>query len=766
MRPRLRARGALVVAYFDTSMLLELKPTDRRRGTRVRRAAGAHPRATTSDGAKATSSSPINPPEPELGTQVRTAPPDSAAVLRRYLPAAIVATALVIVAPALIVSALVPNGGVTMAIVSAAAAVGISLVIATALAALWKRRARSRDVVFADLMLWGWLRRYRAERRLSQARDLFESARRAGPSVNIEMLLGLSRLLEARDPYIHGHSQRVARHSVRIGRAMGLSEREVAKLRTAAEVHDVGKLYTPRAILVNPDRLTEEEFAVIKRHTTCGAEMVSVVGDAEITAMVRHHHERIDGCGYPDALAGVAIPLGARIIAVADTFDAITSDRPYRSAASQKRALGVLEAEAGAQLDAAAVAAFKHGYSARRSVAWYAFATTAVQRAVAALQSLVSSLGLGAASVATLAPALGAAGVLAVSPGLFRTSHNAQPSGDSAGLLQPLVGAGEASAGANRSAGEGTGGPAVDPQNGAQRNARHVVGGINAPLRDPRGAAGSPLAGAPSGSGQPRSPSPAGSGSGGGAPGAGPTSPEGGSPLGETPESPFHAPGHPAQSPTAGHDADGQHADREHTGCHHTERHHTDRQRARRDRSQRHGARRDRSERDGSARHARALSRSTTATAPALRRDDECEGAADRAERCGRVGHGDRPGRRAGRHDRREPFGGDEADALRRHAVELHGRARREADAVDRNRLADCAMFGAPRDGQRRREPGFARGNPAGSRDHDFAGFGAVGHGHFELARRDDREACREFADLHFADVRQAAAFERQGRCR
>jgi hypothetical protein len=524
-------------------MLLELKPTDRRRGSRVRRAAGGHPRATTTDGAKATPRSPTSPlPEPELAAQVSAAPPDSATVLRRYLPAAVVATALVIVAPALIVSVLVPHGGVTMAIVSAAAAVGISLAIATALAALWKRRARSRDVVFADLMLWGWLRRYRAERRLSQARDLFESARRAGPSVNIELLLGLSRLLEARDPYIHGHSQRVARHSVRIGRAMGLSEREVAKLRTAAEVHDVGKLYTPRAILVNPDRLTEQEFAVIKRHTTCGAEMVSVVGDAEITAMVRHHHERIDGCGYPDALAGVAIPLGARIIAVADTFDAITSDRPYRSAASQKRALAVLEAEAGAQLDAAAVAAFKHGYSARRSVAWYAFATTAVQRAVAALQSLASNLGLGAASVATLAPALGAAGVLAVSPGLFRISHSAQPSGDSAGLLQPLLGAGEATAGGNRSTGEATGRPGVTFQNGAQRNARRVAGRINAPLRAPHGGGGSPLASAPGGSGRPQSPSPQSGGPGGGAPGGGPASPEGGSPLGETPKVPSTPP--------------------------------------------------------------------------------------------------------------------------------------------------------------------------------------------------------------------------------
>jgi HD domain len=360
--------------------------------------------------------------------------------LWRYLPLAIAATGLVTVLPAAIVAALVPRGGLATSLVSAVAAVALALAIARAGAALWKRQPRSRDVVFADLMLWCWLRRYWTERRLSQARELFESARRAGPLVNIELLLGLSRLLEARDVYTHGHSQRVARHAVRISRAMGLSAQEVAKIATAAEVHDVGKIYTSRKILNNPRRLTEAEFAAVKEHSTRGAQMLSVVGDPEITAMVRHHHERIDGDGYPDGLAGSAIPLGARIIAVADTFDAITSDRPYRAASSQKQALDILSAEAGAQLDADAVAAFQHGYSARRSVGWYAFAVAATERAAATLQSAISSLGAGAASVATL----GAAGVLAVSPGLFRVSHPAQPSSGSPALLQPLAGAGEA----------------------------------------------------------------------------------------------------------------------------------------------------------------------------------------------------------------------------------------------------------------------------------------------------------------------------------
>ena len=108
--------------------------------------------------------------------------------------------------------------------------------------------------------------------------------------------------------------------------------------------------------------------------------MAASVGDPAITAMIRHHHERLDGAGYPDGLAGEAIPLGARIIAVADTFDAMTSNRAYRRASSHKRALDVLRAEAGKQLDADAVAAFVGYYRGRRTVAWSAFAAAAPQR--------------------------------------------------------------------------------------------------------------------------------------------------------------------------------------------------------------------------------------------------------------------------------------------------------------------------------------------------------------------------------------------------
>ncbi|HEV2974824.1 MAG TPA: HD-GYP domain-containing protein [Solirubrobacteraceae bacterium] len=368
--------------------------------------------------------------QPAAEPDERRAPPPeawTAPSMWRYLPLALATTSLVVLAPALIAIAIVPRDGTLSTIGSAALAMIASLALASGGAALWRRQTRSRDVVFAELLLWGWIRRWWTERRLSQARELVETVRLATAEVDIELLGKLSRLIEARDSYLHGHSRRVARHAVRIARTMGLAPDEITKIRTAAEVHDVGKLYTPRAILNNPGRLTDAELAIVELHANDGARIVAGVGDTEITAMVRHHHERIDGGGYPDGLAGSAIPLGARLIAVADTFDAITSARAYRAAGSQKRAFDVLAAEAGAQLDADAVAAFARGCAARRSVAWTALAAAALQRATSTLVSAPSNLGAGAASLGSLAPALGAAGVLALSPGLFRDSRAPAP---------------------------------------------------------------------------------------------------------------------------------------------------------------------------------------------------------------------------------------------------------------------------------------------------------------------------------------------------
>jgi len=199
---------------------------------------------------------------------------------------------------------------------------------------------------------------------------------------------------------------------------MRLSTAEIAKIRRAGGVHDVGKLYTPREILNNPKRLTDAELAVMRRHAVDGGNMMAAAGDLEIAAMVRHHHERIDGRGYPDGLIGSDIPLGARIIAVADTFDSITSNRPYRRADTQKKALDTLSREANSQLDGGAVAAFLASYSARRSVAWFAFATALPQRILAGLQSTPASLVANEGGATSMLPALGAVGLLTLSSGL------------------------------------------------------------------------------------------------------------------------------------------------------------------------------------------------------------------------------------------------------------------------------------------------------------------------------------------------------------
>jgi putative nucleotidyltransferase with HDIG domain len=353
-----------------------------------------------------------------------------------YLPFASLVTASIVVLPAVLATMIVPAGDLVSTVMSAGLAVVISLALASGEAALWKRWRGSRDFVFADLMLWGCVRRWWAERRLSDVRGSYEDAIEAEAPVRIELLEGLSRLLAARSVYTHGHCRRVARHAERIARAMHLSEAEIARIRTAAVVHDLGKIYTPREILEKPGALTDEEFAVVKLHSADGADMLRSVRDPELAAIVRHHHERLDGGGYPDGLVGERIPLGARIVAVADTFDAVTSNRPYRRAHSQKRGLEILTKEASHQLDGRAVAAFMEQYSGRRSVASLAFLTAVSARALASLGLTSGGLGAGGASLGQLAPALGAAGLLALAP---TGAHRQQSVAAGHGLKPALV---------------------------------------------------------------------------------------------------------------------------------------------------------------------------------------------------------------------------------------------------------------------------------------------------------------------------------------
>jgi HD-GYP domain-containing protein (c-di-GMP phosphodiesterase class II) len=186
------------------------------------------------------------------------------------------------------------------------------------------------------------------------------------PAAYARILRRLTAGLEVRVPGSAGHSRRVSRYAAGIARQMGLPREQVARVRRAAAVHDIGKLEMPARIVNKPGPLDADEFALVKRHAEAGERMVAGLGDEELTAIVRHHHERLDGSGYPDGLTGEEIPLGARIVAVADTFDALTSVRPYRSASRHRDALVLLSAEAGAQLDPDAVRAFCDYYTGPR----------------------------------------------------------------------------------------------------------------------------------------------------------------------------------------------------------------------------------------------------------------------------------------------------------------------------------------------------------------------------------------------------------------
>jgi hypothetical protein len=345
------------------------------------------------------------------------------------LPLSVFATLTVVAGPVALVTAFVPRHGMLWQALAVILAVVGSVVFASAGAWLWMRWPRSREMIFAELMLWGWVRRFRAERRLARTRDLFESARESGSTVSIELLTQLSDLHQAVDPYVHGHGRRVASHARRIAHEMHLSPEEIAEVETAALVHDIGKIYTPQEILHKPGRLTDHEFAIVKLHSRDGAEILEGAGDPELTAIVRHHHERLDGNGYPDGIKAGEIPLGSRIIAVADTFDAITSTRPYRPARSHKEAIDILSKESGTQLDATVVAAFLACYAARRPIARSAFASALSERFVSAIK--VSSTSLTTGSIAQTLPALGVAGVLAASPvlhhGRVDRHHEATP---------------------------------------------------------------------------------------------------------------------------------------------------------------------------------------------------------------------------------------------------------------------------------------------------------------------------------------------------
>lgn len=169
----------------------------------------------------------------------------------------------------------------------------------------------------------------------------------------------LTEAINAKDHYTAGHVDRVGEYALSIAHMMNLDEDSVEVIKQAALLHDVGKIGIPEAVLNKPGKLTDEEFALMKSHSTMSATIVQPIGlSPKILQAIKHHHERVDGRGYPDGLKGDSISLEAKILCVADTYDAMVTDRPYRKGLSKNIAISELNKCSGTQFDAAVVEAF------------------------------------------------------------------------------------------------------------------------------------------------------------------------------------------------------------------------------------------------------------------------------------------------------------------------------------------------------------------------------------------------------------------------
>lgn len=176
---------------------------------------------------------------------------------------------------------------------------------------------------------------------------------------SIDTLILLSNVLEARDRYTQGHAVRVSSFSREIAGRLGFSDQELDEIKYGAQLHDIGKIQIPDAVLLKQGKLTREEYAIMKQHPVISMKLVDHIAFFQsIKGLFLHHHERYDGKGYPDGIGGGDIEIGARIIAVADAFDAMTSNRPYRSALSREVAIQVLRSEREKQFDPLCVDAF------------------------------------------------------------------------------------------------------------------------------------------------------------------------------------------------------------------------------------------------------------------------------------------------------------------------------------------------------------------------------------------------------------------------
>ncbi|TLN08199.1 HD-GYP domain-containing protein, partial [bacterium] len=170
----------------------------------------------------------------------------------------------------------------------------------------------------------------------------------------------LASAIDAKDPYTYGHSRRVSRFAVAICAELGMSKERIRKVELASLLHDIGKIGTPESILQKPGMLDPDEYEKIKEHPAKGAEILSAITELKgITPWIRHHHEWYDGGGYPDRIADKEIPVEARVIKIADAFDAMTSDRPYRKGLPTDEAVKIMEQFSRSHFDPFVLGAFR-----------------------------------------------------------------------------------------------------------------------------------------------------------------------------------------------------------------------------------------------------------------------------------------------------------------------------------------------------------------------------------------------------------------------
>ncbi len=212
------------------------------------------------------------------------------------------------------------------------------------------REAGATDFWVSPPLLWDALSRIQSLLQLKSYID--EQAK--------SVMLSLARSMDAKQTLRFGHSERLVAFSERLGESLGLEEEDLQELRIASWLHDVGKIAVPDNILLKPGALNVEETKIVREHPVIGEKMCAPLKALRrILPVIRHHHERVDGSGYPDGLCGEAIPLKARILQVADVYDALTTERPYRGALSSEEALRILFKEArNGWLDASLVCKF------------------------------------------------------------------------------------------------------------------------------------------------------------------------------------------------------------------------------------------------------------------------------------------------------------------------------------------------------------------------------------------------------------------------